>query len=108
VLVCALEHGLTPSRRKRLIESLDLWPQTLHRLRQWWLLHFTLTPCWRCVQPQFLPPINAQRLPGSLLARLDGADLHRRVMQLLALLQPLTSVSCSRYLPLNPGPQKMR
>jgi hypothetical protein len=56
ILITALEQGLTRSRRHTLIESLDLCPQTLHRLRCWWLLHFTKTTCWRSLQSQFLPP----------------------------------------------------
>ena len=35
-LITALEHGLSPKRRQELIESLDIWPQTISRWRQWW------------------------------------------------------------------------
>ena len=34
ILVTALEQGLTPRRRKQLIEQLDLYPQTLSRWRK--------------------------------------------------------------------------
>ena len=34
ILVSALEHGLSPRRRKQLIEHLDLWPQTIARWRR--------------------------------------------------------------------------
>lgn len=107
VLLSALEHGLTPSRRQRLIETLDLWPQTFYRLRDWWRSRFSNTPCWRSLESQFLPPISACALPGGLLGRLNGVDLLHRLIHLLALLQPVTSVSCSRYLPIVMGPQKM-
>ncbi len=107
VLLCALEHGLSAARRQRLIESLDLWPQTLHRLRRWWQSRFAQTPCWQSLRSQFLPPISADHLPGALLGRLNGTYLPHRLIHLLALLQPITSVSCSRYLPIGMGPQKM-
>jgi hypothetical protein len=107
VLLTALEQGLTPSRRQRLIESLDLWPQTLYRLRRWWQSRFSHTPCWRSLQLQFLPPISSFALPDGLLGRLNGFDLSHRLIHLLALLQPVTSVSCSRYMPIVIDPQKM-
>jgi hypothetical protein len=31
VLITALEHGLSPERREWLIDTLDIWPQTLSR-----------------------------------------------------------------------------
>lgn len=34
-LICALEQGLTPRRRARLIDELDLWPQTFARWQRW-------------------------------------------------------------------------
>lgn len=107
ILLSALEHGLSASRRQHLIESLDLWPQTYYRLARWWRKRFALSPCWRVLEPQFLPPIATQRLPGELLGRLKGEDLSQRLIQLLLLLQSLTSGSCSHYLPLTSGPQKM-
>ena len=34
-LICALEQGLTPRRRARLFDELDLWPQTFARWQTW-------------------------------------------------------------------------
>lgn len=109
VLLTALEHGLTPRRRQQLIESLDIWPQTLHRLRQWWRSTFTQSACWRVLSSQFLPPIAMDALPGSLLGKLNASDpdLARRLIQLLQLLRPITSDSDPHYLPVLIAPQRM-
>ena len=107
VLLTALEHGLTPTRRHRLIESLDLWPQTLSRLQCWWRNRFPRSACWRVLHSQFVPVIDVSCLPGELLGRLRVDPLASQSIHLLLLLQPVTSVSCSRYLPLTVDPQKM-
>ena len=45
ILITALEHGLTPRRRQWLIETLDLWPQTVSRWRRWWRERFPVSRC---------------------------------------------------------------
>ncbi len=107
VLITALEHGLSDSRRRWLIESLDVPPQTLLRLRRWWQSQFALSRCWRSLRAQFVPQIDSHALPGSLLCRLNADDLATRICFMLLLLQPITSESCSRYLPVVFDPQKM-
>ena len=93
-LVSALENGLSPRRRRRLIDGLDLSAQTLHRWRVWWRKQVPPSRCWRRLGGLFSPPIDAQGLPGALLGRLRGEDLPTRVLQLLSLISPLTTRSC--------------
>lgn len=107
ILVTALEHGLTPKRRKQLIEQLDLYPQTLSRWRKWWRETFPSSRCWQAEQGNHVPPVKTNRLPGSLLERLDGRDLKHRLCLLLRLIAPLTTTSCSRSLRVAINPQKM-
>lgn len=101
VLVTALEHGLTPGRRTRLIEQLDLWPQTLARWRRWWREAFVVSRCWRALRGRFLPRVDGAQLPGSLLGRLQGDGLSQRLYRLLWLIAPVT---CAMALPLPSTP----
>jgi hypothetical protein len=54
---------------------------------------------------QFIPPIDADSLPGALLERLTGADLCERLVQLLVLICPVTTSTSSLRVSLDP--QKM-
>ena len=107
ILLTALEHGLSPRRRQWLIETLDIWPQTLARWRKWWRETFTASRCWQAHRGNFMPPLEHAHLPGVLLGRLSGSDLPQRLCQLLVLLAPLTSTSWSGNLRVSIDPQKM-
>jgi hypothetical protein len=107
ILVMAMEHGLCAKRRKRLIEQLDLYPQTLARWRRWWRKIFPVSRCWRAIAGRFMPPIDLLQLPGALLGRLSGEDLLHRVCRFLHLLTPVTTTSWSGSLPEVIDPQKM-
>jgi hypothetical protein len=105
VLITALQHGLTERRRRRLIEELDVPPQTLWRWRHWWREQFVQSRCWRALAGQFIPPLVSDRLPGSLLERLSGSALSERLVELLVLLSPVTTATGS--LGVGPDPQTM-
>ena len=105
VLITALHNGLTETRRRRLIEELDVSPQTLWRWRRWWRERFVQMRCWRALAAQFIPPFATDSLPGSLLERLSGRALSERLVQLLILLSPVTTSTGSLKVSLNP--QKM-
>lgn len=90
-LITALDHGLTPARRQRLIEELDLSAQTLQRWRLWWHKQIPTTGHWRSLAGLFSPPIDTTGLPGTLLGRVPGNDLLTRSVQLLMLIKPLTT-----------------
>ena len=107
VLISALEHGLSPKRRQWLIDTLDIWPQTLSRWRKWWREVFPVSRCWRALAGDFIPPVEVARLPGALLGRLTGKDLCVRLCQFLVLLGPITNSSCSGNLRVVMDPQKM-
>jgi hypothetical protein len=102
VLLTALHHGLTEARRRRLIEELDISAQTLWRWRRWWREQFVQMRCWRALAAQFIPPIDADTLPGALLERLTGSGLSERLVQLLVLICPVTTSSSSLRVSENP------
>ena len=102
VLLTALHHGLTEARRRRLIEELDISAQTLWRWRRWWREQFVQMRCWRALAAQFIPPIDADMLPGALLERLTGSSLSERLVQLLILISPVTTATSSLRVSGNP------
>jgi hypothetical protein len=102
VLLTALHHGLTETRRRRLIEELDVPLQTLWHWRCWWREQFVATRCWVALAGQLIPPIDADSLPGSLLERLTGRALSERLVQLLVLISPVTTATSSLRVSLNP------
>jgi hypothetical protein len=105
VLITALHQGLTDQRRHRLIEALDVAPQTLWRWRRWWREQFVATRCWKALAGQFIPPLLTDALPASLLGRLAPGGLSERLVQLLVLISPVTTAT--RSLRVSLDPQKM-
>jgi hypothetical protein len=91
VLLTALSHGLTPKRRTLLIERLQVPPQTLSRWRRWWREYFTASRCWRALARAFLPPLDTQALPGSLLGGITGESLAERLVKVLVLIAPIST-----------------
>ena len=106
VLVTALQHGLTPKRRRQLVEALEIPPQTLSRWRRWWREAFAQSRCWQMERGHFVPPIEVGRLPDSLLGRLKDEKLSDRLCRLLVLLCPATTTSVD-YLKGVIDPQRM-
>jgi hypothetical protein len=90
VLVAALRHGVTTSRMEDLSQAIGVDRRTVERWRVWWRERFPATPFWQIARAMFMPPIDQERLPASLLARFagDGAD---RVVALLRFLGPVTA-----------------
>ena len=107
-LICAVEQGLTPVRRARLIDELDLWPQTFFRWQSWWRTQVPATRHWQALRARLVPS-SAQiaTLPDVLLSQLSWQDLCRRIIGFLQLMMPLSTASCSHTLRLDQLPQKM-
>lgn len=106
-LSMALEQGLTPQRRARLVESIGVDPRTLTRWCRWWRVQLPLTRTWRELQGQFASPLDPTQLPDALLQLVQGEDPVQRLLRFLALLMPLSSSSCSHCPRVAPGPQRM-
>jgi len=102
VLATALHHGLTPKRREQLIEYLDIPVQTLWRWFKWWRETFAESALWRAERGRFVPPVEVGLLADSLLGRLMGKDVSTRVWQMLLLIAPMTTSSCSLRVRIEP------
>jgi hypothetical protein len=89
VLVAMLRHGVTTSRIDRLSQAVGVDRRTVERWRVWWRERFPATPFWQVARAAFMPPIDRERLPASLLERFtgDGAD---RLVAPLRFIGPVT------------------
>jgi hypothetical protein len=106
-LICALEQGLTPRRRARLVDELDLWPQTFARWQRWWRAQVPATKHWQSLRARLMPMPDIGTLPDALLSQLSGDDLSSRIIRFAQLMMPLSTTSCSHTLRLDQLPQKM-
>ena len=88
VLVSARHAGQIPAAA-RFGEELGVPVRTLERWRRWWQTDFVVTPLWQAQNARFMPPVEAERLPGGLLDRFAG-EIHEALMRLLYFLAPLS------------------
>jgi len=63
--------------------------RTVARWRQWWGETFMRSPFWQIARAAFMPPIDQNRAPASLLERFAGNDA-AQLLALLRLLAPIT------------------
>ena len=89
VLMAILQHGVTDPRMERLSEVVSVDRRTLTRWRGWWRDTFTATPFWRIARARFMPPVESDKLPASLLQRFTGEDA-KPLVALLRFLGPVT------------------
>ena len=89
VLVATLRHGVTTARLERLSQAVGVDRRTVERWRTWWRDSFTATPFWRVARAMFMPPIDHERVPASLLERFTGDDADR-LIALLRFIGPVT------------------
>jgi hypothetical protein len=87
---------LVPQRRTtlkpgamQLADALGVPARTISRWRHWWLQLFPATPLWAAACARFMPPVDAQHLPTSLIERFTGA-VAQAALHLLAFLKPLS------------------
>jgi len=90
VLVSAMLHGLNPERVQRLREVLGIDRRTLERWRQWWLVLFVESSCWREARARFMPPLCPKMMPLSLCVSF-GVERRDRLLELLQFLAPITT-----------------
>ncbi len=92
VLASALREGITARRAEDLRSLLGVGLRTLRRWRTWWRGAFLESGLWKGVRGRFLPPLDVDTLPASLLERFSGDD-RTRLIQALALISPLTTAA---------------
>ena len=74
---------------ERLSQAVGVDRRTVERWRAWWRESFTATPFWRVARATFMPPIDSEPVPASLLERFTGDDADRLVA-LLRFIGPVT------------------
>jgi hypothetical protein len=89
VLVATMQHGATSVRVQRLSEMFGVSRRTVARWRTWWLTAFVASRFWRTARALFMPPVDQECLPASLLERFAGG-LEERLIALLRFLGPIT------------------
>lgn len=89
VLVSTMLHGATVGRMERLSELLGVSRRTVARWREWWGKAFAESPFWRAARTAFMPPVDQERLPTSLLERFAGRG-SEQLIALLRFLRPIT------------------
>lgn len=92
VLVSAMTHGLSVRRVAALHAHLGIGLRTLRRWRQWWQQALVESRFWRDARGRFMPRVEEEALPASLLERFCG-DAAVRVLRALELLAPVTTRS---------------
>jgi hypothetical protein len=92
VLACVRHRGQHP-QAAALAATLAVPIRTLRRWQTWWREQLPQTPLWCGAQGGFVPPVDLQQAPGSLLERFLG-DAADALVALLRFLSPLTSRSC--------------
>ena len=91
VLVSAMVHGITEKRATAMQELVGVSTRTLHRWRQWWRESFVRTEFWRATRARFVPSVDEQGLPASLLERAGRRGVQDGLLVVLELLKPLTA-----------------
>jgi hypothetical protein len=84
-----VRHGASAKRVQRMHEAVGVDRRTVERWRRWWRDNFTATPFWQIARAAFMPPVEHDRLPASLLDRF-GDDSADAIVALLRFLSPIT------------------
>lgn len=78
------------ARMRRLKELVGVDRRSLERWRRWWREIFTAMPFWQNARAAFMPPVDEERLPATMLERFAGSSLEQRLTALLRFLGPIT------------------
>lgn len=94
VLIAVMRHGASVARVAALTAEIGVDRRTIERWRRWWLDSFTAMSFWRAAQAAFMPPVDPERLPATLLDRFTGCEADRLVAA-LRFIAPITAGSAS-------------
>jgi len=89
VLIAIMREGATAARMRQLSELIGVNRRTIERWREWWRGAFTASPFWQIGRAAFVPPVDHDRLPVSLIERFNGGG-RERLLALLRFLAPIT------------------
>lgn len=94
-LIAAMRDGVTERRLGKLAATIGVDRRTVARWRGWWLESFAATPFWRAASANLMPPVDASRLPATLLERFAG-DAGEQLIAFLSFLGPITGGASMR------------
>lgn len=94
VVVASLRHTGHHPQAAALASTLAIPMRTLRRWQTWWREQLPKTPLWCRARGDFVPPVELQQAPASLLARFSG-DASATLLTLLRFLAPLTTTASS-------------
>jgi len=97
VLMAAMTHGLSARRVETLRAELGIDARSLKRWRQWWLEQFINTPLWKASRGRFMPPVDEQAMPLSLV-KIFKAREQKALLKLMKFLAPMTTDSWKRVM----------
>lgn len=101
VLASAMQHGPTKQNATRLGELLGVSRRTLGRWRQWWSPTFRASRFWQSLRNRFMPVVDEEALPLSLLERFEREPSDDGMSRLVALLRLLLPISTTPGLEAN-------
>jgi len=90
VVAAIMWHGITERRLLRLSGAITVDRRTLQRWQVWWRKAFTGSPFWRRARADFIPPVEEERIPVTLIESFTGATPAERMLALLRFLGPIT------------------
>ncbi len=89
VVVASVRHSGHHPKANAVAAMLGIPIRTLRRWQTWWREQLPKTALWCGAQGSFVPPVDLQQAPGSLLERFGG-DAVDALAALLRFLSPLT------------------
>jgi hypothetical protein len=89
VVISMMQHGVSEPRMRRLAQSFNIDRRTIARWRRWWREVFTAMPFWQAARAAFMPPVDENWLPGTLIERFTGRSAAERMIALLRFLAPI-------------------
>jgi hypothetical protein len=91
VLAAALQHGPSKTSVTKLSALLGISRRTLVRWRRWWTTRFATSRFWTSLRGRFVPAVDGETMPASLLSRVTPIDDEPAVVTLLRLLAPMST-----------------
>lgn len=89
VVLLSVPRGGSTAAQSKLSDMLAIAARTISRWRTWWADSFPATALWQAHCARFMPPVDMDQLPASLIARFSGAAAES-MTRLLAFLIPLS------------------
>jgi hypothetical protein len=89
VLIAIMRERATAARMRQLSALVGVSRRTVDRWRRWWRDTLTASPFWQIGRATFMPPVDQDRLPTSLIERFTGSGAER-LIALLRFIAPIT------------------